>query len=37
MDSIRRSKTESPVIPTFRDQIEKGKPVKILEVMQPVR
>lgn len=27
-DSIRRSKTEPPVVATFRDQTEKGKPAK---------
>ena len=28
MDSIKRSKREPSVIPTFREQTEKGKPVK---------
>lgn len=36
--SIRRSKTEPPVIATFRNQTEKGKPAKKSpEAMQPVR
>ena len=39
MDSIKRSKREPSVIPTFREQTEKGNPVKKpkLEATQPVR